>query len=113
MQKKVGVHIVPDAPTVQQRYFLCGFLVNLSNPKSMLFAASVLVVIFPRDLSTSDIMLIVANHMAVEWIAYAGFAFLLSTRPARDGYLRLKSIFDRVAAGVLGALGLRLMLDRS
>ena len=105
--------MVPDAPTVRQRYFVRGLLVNLSNPKSMLFAASVLVVIFPRDLSAGDIALIVTNHLVVEWIAYTGFAFLLSTRPAKDGYLRLKSIFDRVAASVLGVLGLRLMLDRS
>ena len=105
--------MMPDAPTVRQGYFVRGLLVNLSNPKSMLFAASVLVVIFPQDLSTREIVLIVINHMAVEWVAYASFAFLLSTRPARDGYLRLKFLFDRVAAGVLGVLGLRLMLDRS
>lgn len=98
---------------VRRRQFLRGMLVNMSNPKSMLFAASVLVVIFPRDLAWAEIALIVGNHMLVEWMAYASFALMLSTRPARDGYLRLKPLFDRVAAAVLGALGLRLMLDRT
>lgn len=100
-------------PALRQRFVLRGLLVNLSNPKSMLFAASVLVVIFPRDLSAGDIAMIVTNHLLVEWLAYGLFALLLSTGPARDSYLRLKPVFDRIAAGVLGALGLRLMLERS
>jgi threonine/homoserine/homoserine lactone efflux protein len=97
---------------VQHHHILRGMLVNLSNPKSMLFASAVLVVIFPRDLALADKALIVANHMLVEWIAYAGFALALSTRPARDGYLRLKPVFDRVAATMLAVLGLRLLADR-
>jgi len=99
-------------PGVKKHQFLRGMLVNLSNPKSMLFASAVLVVIFPRDLALADKALIVANHMMVEWIAYAGFALALSTKSARDGYLRLKPVFDRVAATVLGALGLRLLAER-
>ncbi|MCZ4353644.1 LysE family translocator [Roseovarius aestuarii] len=100
-------------PVARQNPFLRGLFVNLSNPKSMLFAASVLVVIFPRDLTSGNIAVIVINHMVIEWLAYGAFALLLSTPAARNGYLRLKPVFDRVAATVLGALGLRLMLDRT
>jgi threonine/homoserine/homoserine lactone efflux protein len=95
------------------RAFAGGVLVNLSNPKAVLFAASVLVVIFPPDLSLADKALIVTNHLIVELMVYAGFAALLSTRPARDGYLRLKPVIDRIAALILGALGLKLLLGRS
>ena len=101
-----------DGGTAIRNAFLAGLLVNLSNPKSMLFASAVLVVIFPRDLSFAAKLAIVGNHLAVEMLAYTLFALALSTRPARDGYLRLKSMFDRIAALVLGALGLRLLLDR-
>jgi len=92
--------------------FRTGLLVNLANPKSVFFAASVLVVIFPPDMTLANKALIVANHLAVEWIAYSVFALALSTKPARDGYLRLKPILDRLAAAVLGMLGLRLLTDR-
>jgi len=92
--------------------FLNGLLVNLSNPKSVLFASAVLVVIFPRDMGLGAKALIVGNHLAVEILAYGLFAVVLSTRPARDGYLRLKPVFDRVAALVLGCLGLRLLIAR-
>jgi len=98
---------VPAAPNAHA--FRTGVAANLANPKSMLFAASVLVVIFPPDMGLADKALIVANQLVVETLAYVAFAFALSTPPARSGYLRLKPIFDRAAALVLGALGLRLI----
>lgn len=103
---------ISDSAHPGARAFLGGMLVNLANPKSILFAASVLIVIFPPDLTLANKALIVANHLAVEVTVYAAFAALLSTPPARAGYLRLKSAIDRVAGAVLGALGLRLLLDR-
>lgn len=103
--------LVPQEGTVG-RAFRSGLLVNLGNPKSVLFAAAVLVVIFPADLTPAQKAVITLNHLAVEVLVYTGFALLLSTRRARAGYLSLKPVFDRVAALVLGALGLRLLLSR-
>ena len=94
------------------RAFLGGMLVNLANPKSVLFAGAVLVVIFPPDLSLAAKALIVANHAAVELIIYTLFAACLSSAPARTGYLRLKPLINRAASVVLGALGLRLLFGR-
>lgn len=94
------------------RAFRTGFLVNLGNPKSVLFASAVLLLIFPPGLSLMEKALIVLNHLIVEWIAYSLFALMLATGPARGGYLRLKPVFDRIAAGVLGLLGLRLLISR-
>lgn len=94
------------------RAFLDGILINLGNPKSVLFAASVLVVIFPKGLAAGEIALIVGNHMIVEWVFYAGFATLLSGAQARRAYLGAKSWIDRAAALMLGALGLKLLLSR-
>lgn len=96
-----------------QRAFLNGLLANLANPKSVLFASAVLLVIFPRDITLADKALVVLNHLCVELLFYTGFALLLSTKRLKNGYLRLKPLFDRVAALVLGALGIRLLLDRS
>lgn len=103
----------PDVPVApRRRAYLGGLLVNLSNPKSVLFASAVLLVVFPRDMTVAEKSLIVGNHLLVEIIAYGAFATVLSTRAARDGYLRLKPVIDRMAALVLCALGLRLLTDR-
>ncbi|SMX28355.1 Threonine efflux protein [Pelagimonas phthalicica] len=101
-----------DSATPGRKAFLGGLLVNLANPKSVLFAASVLVVIFPAGLTLSEKAFIVTNHLLVEVIAYGSFAALLSTPPARAGYLRLKPVFDRVAGAILGLLGLKLLVGK-
>ncbi|MEL6449635.1 MAG: LysE family transporter [Pseudomonadota bacterium] len=101
-----------DAPTPRGRAILSGLLLNFGNPKSMLFAAAVIVVVFPQGLAPADIAVIVLNHWLLELAFYTGFAFLLSTPPARRGYISLKPVLDRIAATLLGALGLRLILEK-
>ncbi len=92
--------------------YASGVLVNLGNPKSVLFAAAVLVVIFPPDMPLLASLTIFANHLVVELIFYSSIAIVLSTPAIRDRYLRLKPFLDRASALILGALGLRLLLDR-
>jgi threonine/homoserine/homoserine lactone efflux protein len=101
-----------SAPTPNGRAFVAGVLVNAGNPKSMLFAAAVIVVIFPQGLYAAEIALIAANHFLLEIVFYTLFALFLSSGPARRGYLQAKPLLDRIAATLLGALGLRLLLER-
>lgn len=98
--------------TAHSRFFRQGLLINLGNPKSVLFSAAVLVVIFPPELTPAAKALIFSNHLAVEWIIQPTLAILLSTEAIRRRYLSAKTMTDRLAAGVLGALGLRLLAER-
>ena len=102
----------PEQGKFARHAIVTGLTANLANPKSMLFAASVLVVIFPPTLGLADKALIVGNQLLVECVAYTCFATALSTPPARAGYLRLKPQFDRTAAVILGALGMRLIFTK-
>ncbi|MEY8831272.1 LysE family translocator [Sedimentitalea sp. XS_ASV28] len=95
-----------------RRMFLQGVLINLGNPKSVMFAAAVLLVIFPSDLNVAEKTLIFFNHLVVELTVQPLLAVLLSTAVIRRRYLGLKPVLDRIAAAVLGALGLRLLLSR-
>ena len=92
--------------------FRQGFLVNLFNPKSVLFAAAVLVTVFPAGIGLADSMVIVANHFLVEIAFYTALAFGMSTQAVAKRYMRAKIYIDRTAAAVLGALGLRILLIR-
>jgi threonine/homoserine/homoserine lactone efflux protein len=92
--------------------FRSGLIVNLANPKSVLFASAVIVVIFPAGLGWAGGALIVVNHLAVEIIVYTAMALGLSTAPARAAYLRIKPHADRTAAVLMAGLGLRLLLNR-
>ena len=103
---------VGAAPTPPARAFLGGIIVNLSNPKSVLFAAAVIMVIFPQGMSLADKALIVANHLIIEVLVGSALVIAFSTKQVSARYLRAKPILDRIAASVLGLLGLRLLLSR-
>ena len=101
-----------DAPTPPASAFFGGMLVNMSNPKSVLFSAAVIMVIFPQDLALAEKTFIVANHLVTELLIGSALVIAFSTKHISAGYLRSKPILDRVAASVLGLLGLRLLLNR-
>ncbi len=94
------------------RATLGGMILNLSNPKSVLFAAAVLVVIFPPDLAPGAMALVTANHLLLECVLYGTLAAAVSTPAVSRTYLGFKPHLDRAAALVMGALGLRLLIDR-
>ncbi|WP_259914099.1 LysE family translocator [Jannaschia sp. M317] len=93
-----------------RRAFLRGFLVNLGNPKSILFAAGVLLVIFPPGLSAAEMGLITVNHIVLEMIVYTGLAVLLNHPAVQMRYLAWKPVIAKATAVVLGGLGLRLLV---
>lgn len=92
--------------------FRHGLLINLSNPKSVLFAAAVLIVIFPPDMTLMEKAFVAINHLLVEIAFYSVLALVMSTETVSKTYLRAKVYLDRFAALVLGALGLRLLFHR-
>ncbi len=100
------------APKAQGAAFIDGFLINLGNPKAVLFAAAVLVVVFPPNLSATEIAIVTLNHLTLEILFYTGCAFILSAPAARVRFIRIKPVIDRTAALVLGGLGLKLLLQR-
>lgn len=106
-REAVQTEIKPAAHAFRQ-----GVMINVLNPKSALFAAAVLVVIFPEGMTMGENLLVVANHFMIEVLFYIALAFGMSRASVSQRYLRAKVYIDRVAAGVLGLLGLRLLLNR-
>ncbi len=103
---------ISESSQPNARAFVGGLLVNLANPKSVLFAAAVLVVIFPPGLTMTQKAMIATNHLLVEIVAYTGIAIVLSTQSVARRYIRAKKWLDRITAIILGGLGMRLLLDR-
>ena len=91
--------------------FRQGFVINLLNPKAMLFSAAVLIVVFPPDLTLTENMIIVLNHLFLELVFYLALALFMNTPAMSQWYLKSRLYFDRVAAVVLGALGARILFD--
>lgn len=93
------------------RSLMLAFLTQISNPKTAIAYASV----FAAFLPTAPSMLlgfgILVSVLVIETCWYALVAIGLSTRAPRAFYLRCKTVFDRLAAGVLGGLGGMLVVD--
>jgi threonine/homoserine/homoserine lactone efflux protein len=78
----------------------------------MLFAAAVLVVIFPAEISAAQKTFVVLNQLFLEWLVGGALVFILSAPAVSRRYLMAKPLIDRIAAGVMGLLGLRLLIAR-
>lgn len=112
----VATWLAADRPTADmprvssRRAFLQGVLLNFANPKSIIFAAGVLLVIFPPGLNASEITIITINHIVLEAAIYATLAYLLNRATVRARYLAAKPNIMRIMAVVLALLGLRLLI---
>lgn len=102
-------NVVPTSMTARNS-FVRGVMVNALNPKSVLFAGAVLVVIFPKNLTITENAAIVFNHLVIEYIFYSILAICMGSQIARDAYLGARVFIDRTASLILGALGLRLLV---
>jgi threonine/homoserine/homoserine lactone efflux protein len=90
--------------------FLRALLLQLSNPKIMVFFGSIFLSVLPQNMPgwmDGTVLAIVALN---EFGWFALLALVFSGGPARAFYRRAKVSIDRVMGGVLAALGLRLLL---
>jgi threonine/homoserine/homoserine lactone efflux protein len=86
-----------------------GFTTQVSNPKAAIVYASVFAAFLPADLTLPLSLALLALVFVVECGWYSLVAVALSASGPRDAYLRAKPWLDRLAGGVLVALGLRLV----
>lgn len=89
--------------------FRLGLLTNLTNPKAALFFGSVFAASFPPApsalLQVSAVGMIVLNALC--W--HLALAYLFSRERVRTAYSRGRKVANRIAALVVGALGLSLL----
>ena len=91
--------------------FLRALLLQLSNPKIMVFFGSIFLSVLPQHMPAwmdGTVLAIVAFN---EFTWFALLALLFSGGPARAFYRRAKFWLDRFMGGALALLGLRLALS--
>lgn len=103
--------VSPAPATVsRKRAFAKGAALNLGNPKSIIFSAGVLLVIFPPGLGAAEMALITLNHALVEVVFYGFLAWVMTRDTVRTRYMGWKPTISRAMAVVLAGLGLRLLV---
>ena len=92
--------------------FLKALLLQLSNPKVMVFMGSIFVSLLPAQPPAWMDATVLAIVAANEFTWFALLALLFSGETARAFYRRAKLWLDRFMGGALALLGLKLALDR-
>jgi threonine/homoserine/homoserine lactone efflux protein len=91
--------------------FISTLLLQVSNPKVAVFFGSIFVAVLPDNPPLSLLAAILAIVLINEIGWYVLVALVFSARGPRRVYARFKPSLDRVMAALLGALGVRLVLD--
>lgn len=89
--------------------FWAGYRLNVSNPKPILFFSSLFLSVFPDPFTLASGAVVYLSMLALELSFFTAVALTLTTPSVRARALRAKPIIDRVAAVVIGALGVWLL----
>ncbi|MDR5836820.1 LysE family transporter [Caballeronia sp. LZ034LL] len=95
------------------RSFWLGLSTQLSNPKTAIWYGSIFAALLPQHPPLWCYFVLPPMVFAIETGWYTIVALGFSSKRPRELYLRAKKWIDRVAAGVIAALGLRLLLTAS
>lgn len=107
------IHIdnISENSTSLYESFKLGLITQLSNPKTAIFYGSVFAALLPPTLPTSNVLTLMLAIFILETGWYSLVAYALSSARPRQIYLHLKTFLDRLASGVIGILGLKLIYD--
>jgi threonine/homoserine/homoserine lactone efflux protein len=106
---------LPEIATVMRgsdgEIFIRALLLQLSNPKIMVFFGSIFLSILPPDMPGWVQLVVLAIVAFDEFTWFALLALMFSGASARAFYRRAKFWLDRFMGGALALLGLRLALS--
>ncbi len=91
------------------RAFFFALATQMSNPKTAIVLGGIFAALLPREVSPALTILLPTIVFAIDIVWYSLVAYLLSTPAPRAAYLRYKSRIDRLAGGIMAALGIRLL----
>ena len=93
------------------RSFLLALATQLSNPKTVVVISGIFAALLPAHVPAWMLLAIPPIQFVVESSWYTFVAMVMSSPAPRSVYLRAQTWIDRAAGCVLGALGLRLILE--
>lgn len=93
------------------RSFLLALATQLSNPKTVVVISGIFAALLPAHVPVWMLLAIPPIQFVIESSWYTFVAMVMSSPAPRSVYLRAQTWIDRAAGCVLGALGLRLILE--
>ncbi len=94
-----------------RKSFWMGLTTQLSNPKTAIWYGSIFAALLPQHPPLWCYFVLPPLVFSIEFGWYTIVALCFSSRGPREVYLRAKKWVDRIAAGAITLLGLRLILS--
>ncbi len=94
-----------------KKSFLIGFGTQISNPKTAIVYSGIFAALLPINIPHSIYYILPPLVFLVETGWYLVVTLLLSSTAPRAVYLKTKSVLDRVAGGIMAALGVKLIYN--
>lgn len=94
--------------TLSNIYFK-GLLIHLTNPKAILFFASLYSIGVPATAQVSDLVAVILSVGMLSSSVFLGYAVLFSNHRARNIYLKSKVIFECTFAAFFGFAGMKIL----
>jgi RhtB (resistance to homoserine/threonine) family protein len=97
--------------STRRRSFSVALMTQLSNPKTAVAYASIFAALLPPEVPAWMILVLPPLIFVIEASWYAVVTFVFSSHRPRSVYVKAKAWIDRMAALVIGGLGLRLICE--
>lgn len=108
---EIGSESAPRMYEAARTSFMKGLIVQISNPKVVIFMGSIMTSILPSSppfsLMAAAVCIVFFNELA--WYSFVAYAFSIDR--VRRGYARTSRGIDRAAGLFIGGLGLRLLVS--
>ena len=95
-----------------KKAYLLGLLTQLSNPKTAIVIGGIFMAFLPEQTPDYAVLLLSVMAFIIDASWYIVVAIALTTPPAQQLYLRFKKSINRLASGLMGALGLKLAFNQ-
>lgn len=90
-------------------HYLRGLLIHLTNPKAILFFASLYSIGVPAGARPAALLSVILAVGALSTVIFLGYALLFSNATARRLYVKSKTMFEVAFALFFGAASLKLL----
>ncbi len=96
--------------SLYKSYYL-GLFTQLTNPKTAIVIGGIIMTFLPSDIPDYSLLLLGMMAFIVDAGWYAMVATVLTTKKAQRYYVRFKKVINRVASGLMGFMGAKLILN--
>lgn len=96
-----------------RKTILDGLLTNFSNPKTILFYASIFSVFLPSLENNVSPILVPLTILISSFITNLLVGYIFSMQKIRSLFLKFQSIFKKTAGGILVCLGVKIMFQKN